>query len=430
LAERTELANGTLSLNAEELRALLLADDDFEDVEVDVVRPGEDVRILHVVDVVEPRTRASAPGTDFPGMLGTPRTVGDGCTNRLNGLAVTEVGEPVPGEPTYWREAIIDMAGEGSKYSPFSQLLHVVLTFRAPVARFSSQSAKPAKNIIGGTAEALSYTRAIKRAGLKAAVYIANATAGLKPDSVDFYSLHPPRNGDLPKIAYLFQASSPYVYGEIASWEMASSASVSGGSAQLPTIIHPNEVLDGALVNGWAASACIREPTYVHQNHPIIHDLYRRDGIELDFRGVVLYGYANSVEGKERLSSYASNLAAFLAADGAILSYLGSGHPIVEVMMICEKLESAGMKTVVLLPEMAANPRDSGHVYFVRQADAIVSTGNYEQIIDLPKVSRVLGGTHILETGENAFGPLRLTVRHFVSSTDHLGSATLRGWEY
>src|SRR5262249_28319129 len=122
--DRTRLTGGVLTVNLEELKAELMESGDFEDVTVDIVKPGDDVRIIHIIDAVEPRIRISAPSTDFPGFLSPPRPVGSGRTNRLSGIAVVELAEPVPGEPTYWREAILDMAGDGAKYSPFSQLIN------------------------------------------------------------------------------------------------------------------------------------------------------------------------------------------------------------------------------------------------------------------------------------------------------------------
>src|SRR5207302_182921 len=100
----------------------------------------------------------------------------------------------------------------------------------------------------------------------------------------------------------------------------------------------------------------------------------------------------------------------------------GGGHPIVDVMMTCEKLEKRGVKTTLLLMEMAVNPEDSGHVHYVRQADAIVSTGNYEQIVQVGKMSRVLGGTHILESGDDAAGSFSVALRNVLGSTSQFGS--------
>jgi glycine reductase len=314
------------------------------------------------------------------------------------------------------------MAGEGAKYSPFARLINVVLSFQPKRERF--RTAEPLENIMTGTPEAAEYGRAVRIAGLKAAVYLAEVTKALEPGQVERYALNGEMN-DLSKVVYVYQMQSPFVYGEVAP-----AGGAIAGAAHLPTIIHPNEILDGALVNSFTVIACMREVTYLIQNHRLIQELYWRHGRELDFGGVVLYTNGDSVKTKDRLSSYVANLATLLEADGAVLNYLGGGHPIVDVMMTCEKLEKRGVKTTLLLMEMAVNPEDSGHVHFVREADAIVSTGNYEQRVELGPMPRVLGGSRILETNEEAAGPLNVPLRHILASTHQFGGGTLRGRGY
>src|SRR6266850_7477259 len=124
---KTELRDHTLAVDAEELRALVLEDPHFTDVRVRVVKPGESVRIIHALDIVEPRWKVTGPGGVFPGFVSPAITVGEGRTHRLAGVAVVEVGAPVPGESTVFRERIIDMAGPGAELSPFAQTLNVVL---------------------------------------------------------------------------------------------------------------------------------------------------------------------------------------------------------------------------------------------------------------------------------------------------------------
>lgn len=421
LGTETALRDGVLSIDAGVLRAHLLRDNEWiGDVSVALAHPGDSVRIIHIVDAVEPRTRISEPGTDFPGMLGVPRTVGSGRTNRLNGVAVVEVAEPVPGEPTYWREAIADMSGEGARYTPFSQLHNVVLTFTPKADRFSK--GEEMQNIMTGTTEAEEYGKAVRIAGLRAAIYLAEATRNLEPDRLEVLSLDDERAQGLPAVAYAYQIQSPFIYGEVAP-----AGGAIHGPGHLPTIIHPNEILDGALVNSFTVIACMREVTYAIQNHAIVKELYANHGKTLDFRGVVLYTNGDSVTTKERISAFASNLVVLLGADGAILNYLGGGHPIVDVMMTCEKLEKRGVKTTLMLMEMAVNPEDSGHVHYVRQADAIVSTGNYEQLVQLAPVKTVLGGTNILESGEDASGSFSIALRNVLASTSQFGGGRLRG---
>jgi glycine reductase len=422
LGRETRLSGGVLSVNVGELKARLLEGNEcFEDIGVDVVRPGQPVRVIHVIDVVEPRVRVSEPGTDFPGMLGLPRTVGMGRTHRLNGVAVMEVAEPLPGEPTSWREAIVDMTGEGAKYSPFSRLINVVLTFQPKRERV--RAAEPVEHPQTGTPGAVG--RAARVAGLNAAVYLAEVTRGLEPDHVETYTLDGQKSG-LPGVAYVFQMQTPFVYGDVAHRSGAVA-----GVAPLPTIIHPNEILDGAIVNAFSNEvACMRGVTYLMQNHRLIRELYARHGHELDFRGVVLYTNGDSVKAKERISSYAANLVVLLGADGAVLNPQGGGHGIVDMMMTCQKLEMRAVKTTLLLMEMAVNPEDSGYLHFVREADAIVSAGNYEQRVELNPMPTVLGGSRILEIGNEASGSLNVPLHYVLASTDRFGSGTLRGRGY
>jgi hypothetical protein len=112
------------------------------------------------------------------------------------------------------------------------------------------------------------------------------------------------------------------------------------------------------------------------------------------------------------------------------MNYLGGGHPIVDFMFTCQKLEKLGIKTTLLVLEMAANPADSGHVHYVPEADAIVSMGNYEEVIDLPAVSKVIGGNKVFETEDDAAGAFSITLRHMLGATSQLGWANLRGRQY
>ena len=114
LGARTAYEGGVLHVDTEALRAVILAGGDFADVAFEVVRPGDDVRVIHVMDAVEPRCKLDG-GSSFPGFVGPQKTVGEGRTHRLAGMAVLSIGAAVAGEPTYWREAIVDMRGPGAE---------------------------------------------------------------------------------------------------------------------------------------------------------------------------------------------------------------------------------------------------------------------------------------------------------------------------
>jgi glycine reductase complex component B subunit alpha and beta len=418
MGTETAYRDGVLTVDREVIRSLVLRERRFADVAVDIVKPGERVRVHNVLDAVEPRVRLCEPGSDFPGVLGAPRTVGAGRTHRLAGLSVCEVSVPVPGEPEYWREAVFEASGPGAAYGPFGALANIVLSFEPNLDQFSAEASE-AYDMFVGTPEVVAYNDAVRRAGIAVAVALAQAVRNLEPDSLVTYDLAPLSRQfvDLPRVVYLYQGR-PYVYGE-------SLRRGSGGRGELPTLIHPNELLDGALVNSSVWPACHRDLTYLIQTHGVIEDLYARHGHDLDFAGVIIYDRGDSARTKERNANYAANLVSMLQADGAILTYMGSGHPIVDVMMTCELLEKRGVQTVLLVPEMSGDADESGLADFVPEARAIVSTGNYEEPIELPPVEKVLGGEAMLESGVDASGPLSLTLRSLLASTDPFGSQRL-----
>ena len=417
----TALDGGVLTVDIEELEGLL-ADEAFASVSVQIARPGESVRIINAIDAVEPRIKVEPAGADFSGMLGAPGQAGRGAANALAGVAVVETAPPVPGEPVYWREAVFDMAGPAARYSPFSELINVVVSCE-PTKELLDSGGRPV-NLFEGTPEAVEYNKAVRLAGLKAARRLAEAALGREPDRRSVYDLAPLPDNGLPAVVYLYQLAIPYLHGEIAP-----GAGAIGGSAHLPTPIHPNELLDGALVCGWNAIACMRELTYTVQNHPIVEDLYARHGKDLDFRGVVLFTNGDTRASKERLAGHAANLAVMMGAEGALINYAGGGHPAVDAMMICRNLERRGVPTAMLSMEMAAQPGESGFVHFVKEADAIVSTGNYEETVAFEPVDRVIGGdSFILIEGDPA-GGFEAPLAVVLASTHQFGGVRIRGEE-
>jgi glycine reductase len=95
LGNRTALHDGVLSVDRRALVAHLLEDPRLTDVGVGIARPGDSIRIIHILDTVEPRVKVSG-GSDFPGIMGPPDLTGSGRTNRLEGVAVLGTGN-IPG---------------------------------------------------------------------------------------------------------------------------------------------------------------------------------------------------------------------------------------------------------------------------------------------------------------------------------------------
>src|SRR6266545_3255705 len=68
-------------------------------------------------------------------------------------------------------------------------------------------------------------------------------------------------------------------------------------------------------------------------------------------------------------------------------------------MLICQHVGQAGIKTVLGVDEYSdTDGSDFPLVTYVPEAKAIVSVGNQEEIIQMPAVSRVLGGEDKADT--------------------------------
>ena len=118
------LADGTLQINKEEFLAAASDTEHFKTLNADLARPGESVRICPVKDAIQPRYKTEGVGQVFPGMLSGVDTVGSGKTFVLDGAAVVTCGRIVG-----FQEGIVDMSGEGAKYTPFSKTMNAVLVF-------------------------------------------------------------------------------------------------------------------------------------------------------------------------------------------------------------------------------------------------------------------------------------------------------------
>jgi glycine reductase len=369
----TEVRGTTLYVNKNELKELILQDKNFTDVNIEIAKPGEEVRIVPVKDVIEPRVKVAGPGSIFPGFIGSVEKVGSGITHALSGCAVVTTGKIVG-----FQEGIIDMTGVGAQYTPYSRLNNIVLDM------------EPRKDITPHEHE-----RSVRLAGLKAASYLGKAGRDIKPHEIKTFETIPFTKTSslegLPRVVYIYMVVSQgllhdtYIYGVNAR-------------QILPTFISPTEVMDGAIVSGNCVSPGSKTTTYIHQNNPIIEELYKVDGKELNFVGVIITNENPVLEEKIRSSHYMTKLVELLGADGAIISSEGFGNPTTDLMMNCRNLESIGVKTVLLSNEDAgkdgrSEPLPDG----TPEADAIISAGNSNAVIKLPPMKKVIGRPEVLE---------------------------------
>ncbi len=407
-SESTKVENGILHVNKTELLEEL-SDPRLSDINVDLALPGEDVRIIPVKDVIEPRVKVSGEGEVFPGMTGDVVTVGSGRTHVLKGAAVVTCGRIVG-----FQEGIIDMSGEGAKYTPFSSLNNLVLI------------CNPAEGI-----NSYDHEEAVRMAGLKAAAYLGKAAKDLKPDEIKTYETKPlleqaAQYKDLPKVVYVYMLQSQgllhdtYVYGVDAK-------------KIIPSFLYPTEVFDGAVLSGNCVSACDKNPSYVHQNHPIIEDLYERHGKDYNFLGCVITNENVFLADKRRSSDYTAKLVEFLGADAVIISEEGFGNPDADLVMNCNKISAKGIKTVLMTDEYAGQDGASQSLADSTPAgDAVVTAGNANEVITLKPMKKVIGfpeAANVIAGGNNgslkADGSIEAEIQLITGSTSEVGFHTL-----
>jgi len=400
----TRIRNGALEINKEEMTAFLNRDRLFASVDVQIVSPGEDVRIIHVMDAIQPRLKLSGGRTPFPGALGRVETAGTGETNVLDGVAVIQTGQR-PGI----QEGIIDMTGPGAAYSAFSQTVNIVLECTAPPEMTD-----------------LEFDQAARRVGLEAAVYLAEPTRDLNPDAMEVFDSGPgaSQGKDLPGVVYICHLQSQglfrdtFVYGEDAR-------------ALLPTVLHPNEVLDGAVISGNYIIACQKNPSYFHMNNPVVRELSRRTGRDLLFLGVIIANEHNTLREKERSAKFAAKLGKQLGACGAIITQEGGGHADTDLMLTCRECEKIGIKTVIIANEIAGPKGDlPSLVDSVSEADAAVTTGNNDEQVALAAMSRAVGGDSIAGVSGPAEAAFTTALGRVYTATNQLGAygLTVKGY--
>ena len=365
----TRLAGRRLEVDVDGLRALLSADARLARIRLDLVHPGERCRIGRVFDVIAPR--AKLDGDDFPGVLGAVARAGHGTTLALDGVAVVATDQQTDNVGTL---AVIDMAGPNAELSAFGRTHNVVI------------SAWPAPG-----AERSDYLAAVRLAALKAAVYLARAAREAKPDRVEGFELPPsprvpPELAHLPRVAYVFQIHSHQrptgvdegiLYGDPVR-------------RMLPTILHPNEVLDGAVLRGFMGRSVT---TWATQNHPMIRALYAAHGRTLWFAGVVVTVAQATEPERVRSAFMAADLVAHtLGADGAVLTKIGGGAPHVDMAQAASQCEALGVKTTAVVEDMSTDGSAEGMLLFdLPGVDSLVNVGSSQEPIMLPAMDRVVG---------------------------------------
>ncbi|PKN67898.1 MAG: beta-aspartyl-peptidase [Deltaproteobacteria bacterium HGW-Deltaproteobacteria-15] len=406
--ERTLIQDGVLTINRDELRALLEIDKRFERVEIEIARPGERCRIIQVADVIEPRGKMGGDGTF--GYSGKHQNTGEGKTCVLRGAAVVLIDDRKGGDTASMdpRDHLIDMSGPASEVSTYGKTFNVVLL------------PKPKKGVTIPQFQA-----GLKLAGLKAAAYLAWAGRDLKADEVESYDLPPLTEvargmEELPKVVYIPQVLS-LQYEPIPA-EPTLFGVQAGGI--LPTILHPNQILDGAVTS---ALPGLNVQTYRFQNHPIIQELYRRHGKELCFAGVIATIAPNNVFDFDRMANIAASLAKWvLGADGAVLTKTGGGAPELAMARTAQRCEQLGIRTAIAMLHMGADFKDArfgaSTIFSMPEVDAIVSMGFPFSNLVLPPVERVIGSDGVVWGGSSLEGEVTQSLSSIYGALCQFGS--------
>ena len=395
---RTQYANGELFVCKEELIRLIAEDKRFEGVDIEIVHPGERARITNVLEISDARIKADGSHTYYPGMVSGLFRAGEGITHVLRGCAVLEIGSI-----TGFFGGVIDMTGEGARLTPYSKTHNLCILSR------------PAPDI-----GRLEYGLALKQAGLKTSVYLAAATRGQPPETGAVFDLNVPRGslGGLPRIGYLFQLHShgdsrePFIYGD-------------NSRQYYPTILHPNEILDGAIVCGhYDISPALKNTTYSILNHPVILDLYEQHGKALDFRGVVIAPEPTTPDEIKRTSIMSAGLLNnILKVDGVVITKEGGGHTDVDMMRNCDECEALGIKTVLIDNEWLG-PDGTGELSLLdmsTHADAMVSVGNVDEAVLLPPMEKIIGGPTMADIAGDLREEASIPIRSIPNAVSQLG---------
>ena len=382
----SKIEDGVLYVSEEAVKEVVLEDEHIKSVKFDIARPGESVRITPVKDVIEPRVKVEGRGGIFPGVISKVDTVGEGKTYALKGMAVVTAGkivgfqEGITGKIVGFQEGIIDMTGPGADYTPFSKLNNLVVVCE-PIDGIKQHE----------------YEAAVRFAGFRVAVYLGELARELTPDETKVYETYGIKEGmeklpGLPRVAYVQMLQSQgllhdtYVYGVDAK-------------KTLSTIINPTEVMDGAIVSGNCVSACDKNPTYVHENNPVVHDLFEEHGKTINFVCQILTNENVYLADKQRSSDWTAKLCRLLDLDAVIVSQEGFGNPDTDLIMNCKKIEAEGVKTVIITDEYAGRDGKSQSLADADPAaDAVVTGGNANQVIVLPKMDKVIGTLDYVNT--------------------------------
>ena len=374
LGAQDGFADGVLTINKQAAIDYLMGlDDHITSLDIVSAHPGDDTRIVPVIETIEPRMRVDGR-TLFPGVTDEVVPAGDGELKALKGCCVTVVG----GTWGSFGDGVIDMGGEGAKHTYWSKLINICLVGETDeeFERYEQQK----------------MNHALRWAGHRFAEYLGKIAKSVAAEDFEEYEFEPvadraKKNNGLPNVAIVLQPQSQMEalgYNDLwYGWDL---------NKFLPTFVSPTEVLDGAMISGSFMPASSKWSTYEMQNFPTIKELFAEDGKSLNFVGVILSMLNVALDQKERAAIMVRSMALNLGVDYAIVTEEGYGNPDADYVRCQVILEDAGIPVVGISNECTGRDGFSQPLVTLdSKMNALVSSGNVSQLSDLPACKTVIG---------------------------------------
>jgi glycine reductase len=303
------------------------------------------------------------------------------------------------------QEAVLDLSGPAAELTPFSRLRHVVIVPH-PVA----------------DPDWTEVERALRAGALRLAAQLAQAAVSEPADEV--VDLEPRssrhRPSGLPVVGVIINLQTQGAFKDVFVYG-------NSYSAGLPTLIDPYEMDLGAVVSGQYGHPGLKNPTYVHQNNPVVRTMRERDGVDLNFGGVIISPEPVELPRKELVAAHAGRLAELAGWDGAVVTKEGGGNADLDMALKMDELERRGMAGVGIFAEMSGT--DGAGPPLVsppKVASAMVSAGNYDQRIQLPAMCRAIGGEVLALTSQPVTAAHEVAVAAIYGSLSPVGAGHIQ----
>ena len=374
LGEENSFKDGVLTINKKAAIDYLMGEDEhITSLDIVIARPGDDTRIVPVIETIEPRCRMDGR-TLFPGVTGDLVPCGDGELKAFKQCCVTVVG----GTWGSFGDGVIDMGGQGAKHTYWSKLINICMVGETDEEDERHEQQKT--------------NHALRWAGHRFAEWIGQIAKDLEPEDTEEYVFDPvlkrsPERANLPNVAIVLQPQSQMetlgyndlIYG----WDM---------NRYLPSFVSPTEVLDGMMISGSFMPSSSKWSTYEFQNFPTIKELFAEDGKSLNFVGVIMSNLNVALDQKERSAIMVRNIALNLGVDYAIVTEEGYGNPDADYVRCQVILEDAGIPVVGISNECTGRDGKSQPLVTLdEKLVALVSSGNVSELSDLPACKTVIG---------------------------------------